>query len=273
MIVSWQPSGPVSANVAVVWPTDTDKVLPCHLSRKFAAVQPGGSHGLKVIWPFRTRNPPNPQTIACQVPPAEAMWMPSAVLPWIVGQVDECCPAEVLDGAARVADLDADDGVDRGAERRLVQRQRLVVVAVGALDVTAELVGEHVGQRHHVGLLDQVDAGEVVVVVARRVHRHVVAVVRDREGFQPEVPVELLDHSVVVPRGQADLLGPGEPVFDLIAREPDPFGQDGQFPGVADCETGIDVRGLLQVPPHQVVGIGAVVDMLVELVGADHPAQ
>ena len=81
MIVSRQPAGPVSTNVAEVWSADTDTVLPCHLSRKSTALQSGGSHGLKVIWPLRTRNPPNPQTIVCQVPPAEAMWMPSAVFP------------------------------------------------------------------------------------------------------------------------------------------------------------------------------------------------
>ena len=62
-------------------------------------------------------------------------------------------------------------------------------------------------------------------------------------------------------------------MFDLIGLEPDTFGQAGQFAGVADRETGVDVRGLLQMPPHQVVGVGAVVDMLVELVGADRPAQ
>jgi hypothetical protein len=191
----------------------------------------------------------------------------------VIEEIDECRPAEVLDGAAGVADLDAHDGMNRGAERGLMQRQRLVVVVVGALDVITELVREHVGQHHHIGLLDQVDSGQVVVMIARRVHRHVVAVVGYRKGLQPEVSVELLDHPVVVSGGHADLLGPGEPLFHLIGLEPDTFGQPAQFAGVADRETRVDVRGLLQVPPHQVVGIGAVVDMLVELVGADHPAQ
>jgi hypothetical protein len=109
------------------------------------------------------------------------------------------------------------------------------------------------------------------MVITGRVLRHVVVVMGYRETLQPEVSVELLDHSVVVLSGQADLLGPREPLFDLIRCEPDTFGQAGQFPGVGDSETGVDVRGLLQVPPHQVVGVGAVVDMLVELVGADDP--
>ena len=44
-------SGPDSVNVAEVRFADTDTVLPCHLSRKSSAFQPGGSHGLKVTWP------------------------------------------------------------------------------------------------------------------------------------------------------------------------------------------------------------------------------
>src|SRR6185437_10230324 len=80
-IVSRSLSAPDRTNVAVVWFADTDSVLPRHLSRKLMVFQPDGSHGLKVIRPLRTRKPPNPFTIICQVPPAEAIWMPSSVLP------------------------------------------------------------------------------------------------------------------------------------------------------------------------------------------------
>jgi hypothetical protein len=45
------------------------------------AFQSGGSQGLKVIWPLRTRNPPDPLTINLPGSPADAMWMPSSVLP------------------------------------------------------------------------------------------------------------------------------------------------------------------------------------------------
>jgi len=62
-----------------------------------------------------------------------------------------------------------------------------------------------------------------------------------REGLQPEVSVELLDHSVVVLAGQTYLPGPLEPLFDLIRSEPDAFGQAGQFAGVGDREIGVHV--------------------------------
>ena len=87
------------------------------------------------------------------------------------------------------------------------------------------------GQHHHVGLLEQAGSGQVVVVIARRVHRHVVAVVGYRKGLQPEVSVELLDHPVAVSGGQADLLGPGEPLFDLIGLEPDTSASLASSPG------------------------------------------
>ena len=45
--------------------------------------QSAGSQGLSVTRPPRMRRPPNPLTRICQVPPAEAMCMPSAVLPWL----------------------------------------------------------------------------------------------------------------------------------------------------------------------------------------------
>ena len=49
--------------------------------------------------------------------------------------------------------------------------------------------------------------------------------------------------------------------------------QVGQLVLGAHGELGVDVRGLPQVPPHQVVGVRVVVDVLVELVGTDHPGQ
>ena len=119
---------------------NTDTVLPCHLSWKSTAFQSGGSHGLKVIWPFRTRNPPNPQTIICQVRPRTRCGCPPGCCPGC-RRDPRMPPGGSTDGMAGVADLDTHDGVNRGAERGLVQRQRLVVVVVGALDVSLNSSG------------------------------------------------------------------------------------------------------------------------------------
>src|SRR5215217_1482956 len=50
-------------------------------TRKRSRLQPVGSRGWKRTSASLSRSPPKPATSASHVPPQEAMWMPSAVLP------------------------------------------------------------------------------------------------------------------------------------------------------------------------------------------------
>ena len=57
--------------------------LAADLDAEAQAVPLGRQPGWKRTCPSASRRPPKPATSASQVPPQEAMWMPSAVLPCV----------------------------------------------------------------------------------------------------------------------------------------------------------------------------------------------
>ena len=78
-------TGLPSVTVTVARPASTVTLssLPWRRKGKLIDVHESGSRGAKVRWSPLSTSPANPCTSAAQIPPALAMWTPSAVLPWV----------------------------------------------------------------------------------------------------------------------------------------------------------------------------------------------
>ncbi len=79
---------------------------------------------------------------------------PAGGIAHVVGQVDGACQAELPHGLVGQSQRRGHGGVHGRRERAAVHGERLVVLVVGARHLERDLVGEHVTEHHHVGLLD-----------------------------------------------------------------------------------------------------------------------
>ena len=134
-----------------------------------------------------------------------------------------------------------------------------------------DLVGQHVAEHHHVGLLDHLGP-ERHLAAEQQVGGHGAG---GQGGGIDVVHLVEAGELLVEPGGRVEAVDQGvghvAPVRELAWRQADALAERGRLLGSPRLEPGPGVEGARDVVARQDVGVGVVVDALVVLVGAhDH---